>query len=170
MTSLSRAQRLVALFLACVCLITRALPSAQAQDQPPSFSPDQLDQIVSRIALYPDPLLAQILTASTFSDQIPDAASWADQHHYLTGQALSNAITADQLPWDPSVQALLPFPSVLDQMASDPNWTNDLGNAVNPLLKMLWHTLGQAGVCTGLAAGHRRTQPMRLPVVTPSRS
>ncbi|HXT76599.1 MAG TPA: DUF3300 domain-containing protein [Candidatus Eisenbacteria bacterium] len=105
MTSLSRAQRLVALFLACVCLITRALPSAQAQDQPPSFSPDQLDQIVSRIALYPDPLLAQILTASTFSDQIPDAASWADQHHYLTGQALSNAITADQLPWDPSVQA-----------------------------------------------------------------
>jgi hypothetical protein len=130
MTSLSRAQRLVALFLACVCLITRALPSAQAQDQPPSFSPDQLDQIVSRIALYPDPLLAQILTASTFSDQIPDAASWADQHHYLTGQALSNAITADQLPWDPSVQALLPFPSVLDQMASDPNWTNDLGNAV----------------------------------------
>jgi len=37
-------------------------------------------------------------------------------------------------------------------------WTNDLGNAVNPLLKMLWHTLGQAGVCTGLAAGHRRTQ------------
>jgi len=88
MTSKSRAQRLVALFLACVCLITLALPSAQAQDQPPSFGPDQLDQIVERIALYPDPLLAQILTASTFPDQIPDAASWADQHHYLTGQAL----------------------------------------------------------------------------------
>jgi hypothetical protein len=78
MTSLSRVQRLVALFLACICLIALVLPSAQAQDQPPSFSPDQLDQIVSRIALYPDPLLAQILTASTFPDQIPDAASWAD--------------------------------------------------------------------------------------------
>jgi hypothetical protein len=85
--------------------------------------------MVSRIALYPDPLLAQVLAAATFPDQIPDAARWADQHHYLTGQALADAIQQDQLPWDPSVQALLPFPSVLDMMASDMNWTSDLGNA-----------------------------------------
>jgi hypothetical protein len=96
---------------------------------PPSYPPDQLDQLVARIALYPDPLLAQILAAATYSDQIPDAVRWADQHHYLTGQALADAIQADQLPWDPSVQALLPFPSVLDMMASDMSWTNDLGNA-----------------------------------------
>jgi len=96
---------------------------------PPSFPPDQLDQLVARIALYPDPLLAQILTASTFPDQIPDAARWADQHHYLTGQGLADAIQADQVPWDPSVQALLPFPSVLEMMASDMRWTTDLGNA-----------------------------------------
>jgi len=102
-----------------------------AQGTPaPSFTPEQLDKLVARIALYPDSLLAQVLAAATYPDQIPDAARWADQHHYLTGQALSSAITADQLPWDPSVQALLPFPSVLDQMASDPNWTNDLGNTV----------------------------------------
>ena len=100
-----------------------------AQGPPPSFPPEQLDQVVSRIALYPDSLLAQVLAAATYPDQIPDAASWADQHHYLTGQALADAIQADQLPWDPSVQALLPFPSVLDMMASDMNWTNDLGNA-----------------------------------------
>jgi Protein of unknown function (DUF3300) len=102
-----------------------------AQDQaPPSYvAPEQLDQLVSGIALYPDPLLAQVLAAATFPDQIPDAASWADEHHYLTGQALANAIQADQLPWDPSVQALLPFPSVLGMMASDMNWTTDLGNA-----------------------------------------
>jgi hypothetical protein len=81
------------------------------------------------VALYPDPLLAQVLAAATFPDQIPDAARWADQHHYLTGQALANAIQADQLPWDPSVQALLPFPSVLDMMASDMNWTQQIGNA-----------------------------------------
>jgi hypothetical protein len=86
--------------------------------------------MVSRIALYPDPLLAQILTASTFGNQIPDAARWSDEHHYLNGQQLSDAINQDQLPWDPSVLALLPFPSVLDMMASDQNWTNDLGNAV----------------------------------------
>src|SRR4029077_12720391 len=91
--------------------------------------PDQLDQLVSRIALYPDPLLAQILAAATYPDQIPDAARWADQHHYLNGQALADAIQGDDLPWDPSVQALLPFPSVLQMMASDMNWTTDLGNA-----------------------------------------
>ena len=85
--------------------------------------------MVARVALYPDPLLAQIFAAATYPDQIPDAARWADQHHYLTGQALADAIQADQLPWDPSVQALLPFPSVLDMMASDMGWTTDLGNA-----------------------------------------
>ena len=96
---------------------------------PPSFSSAQLDQLVARIALYPDPLLAQILAAATYPNDIPAAAQWADQHHYLTGQALANAITEDQLPWDPSVQALLPFPSVLDMMNSDMNWTTQLGNA-----------------------------------------
>lgn len=90
----------------------------------------QLDQLVSRIALYPDPLLAQILTASTFSDQIPDAAEWADQHSYLTGDNLAGAIRLDNLPWDPSVLALLPFPSVLDTMASNIFWTRQLGDAV----------------------------------------
>jgi hypothetical protein len=103
---------------------------AAAQAPPPSYGPQQLDGIVARIALYPDPLLAQIMAASTFPDQIPDAAMWADQHHYLSGDELAKAIMDDQLPWDASVQALLPFPSVLDMMATDPAWTNDLGNAV----------------------------------------
>lgn len=105
-----------------------AVAPALAQ-APPSFSPPQLDQLVQRIALYPDPLLAQVLAAATYSDQIPDAAQWADQHHYLTGQALANAISSDQLPWDPSVQALLPFPSTLGMMASDIGWTRELGDA-----------------------------------------
>ncbi len=108
-------------------LILMAIPAfAQA---PPSYPPQDLDRMVSRIALYPDPLLAQTLAAATFSDQIPDAARWADEHHYLTGDALAGAIAGDQLPWDPSVQALLPFPSVLAMMASDMNWTSELGSA-----------------------------------------
>jgi hypothetical protein len=99
------------------------------QPPPPSYSPDQLDKLVSRVALYPDPLLAQVLAAATYPDQIPDAAKWADEHHYLSGDELARAISDDHLPWDPSVQALLPFPSVLDTMASDMDWTSDLGNA-----------------------------------------
>jgi hypothetical protein len=81
---------------------------AQAPTPPPTRSPAELDQLVARIALYPDPLVAQILAGATYPDQIPDAAKWADQHHYLTGKALADAIQGDQLPWDPSVQALLP--------------------------------------------------------------
>jgi hypothetical protein len=105
------------------------IPGIAQAPPPPSFPPPELDRLVSRIALYPDPLIAQVLAAATFSDQIPDAARWADQHHYLTGDALARAISDDRLPWDPSVQALLPFPSVLDMMASDMNWTSQLGNA-----------------------------------------
>jgi hypothetical protein len=96
---------------------------------PPYFSPPMLDGLVNRIALYPDSILAQVMAASTFWDQIPDAARWADQHHYLRGQDLANAIQYDALPWDVSVQGLLPFPSVLDMMASDMGWTEQLGNA-----------------------------------------
>jgi hypothetical protein len=92
--------------------------------------PEDLDRLVDRIALYPDPLLAQVLTASTYWNEIPDAATWANQHSYLNGEALANAIAQDQLPWDPSVMALLPFPSVLDMMARYPDWTQALGNAV----------------------------------------
>ena len=80
--------------------------------------------LVSRIALYPDPLLAQILTAATFSPEIPDAANWSNQHAGLTGDGLANAIRQDNLPWDPSVLALLPFPQVLQMMVQDPGWTS----------------------------------------------
>jgi hypothetical protein len=98
--------------------------------QPVTLNSKQLDQLVGRIALYPDPLLAQVMTASTYWGEIPDAARWADEHSYLKGDALAKAIQDDHLLWDPSVLALLPFPSVLDMMARDPGWTEQLGNAV----------------------------------------
>ncbi len=104
-------------------------PPGAAMPAPPVYPAEELDRIVSPIALYPDPLLAQVLAAATFSPDIPPAAQWADQHHYLTGQALVNSMTADRLPWDPSVQALLPFPSVLGMMASNMPWTEELGAA-----------------------------------------
>jgi hypothetical protein len=116
----------MAVLTAWLCFM--AATSAFAQDEP-YYSPEQLDHMVSRVALYPDPLLAQVLAAATFPDEIPDAARWADQHRYMNGNQLADRIQDDQLPWDPSVQALLPFPHVLDSMASDMGWTEELGNA-----------------------------------------
>jgi len=94
-----------------------------------TYAPQELDRITSPIALYPDPLLGQILTAATFSPEIPDAARWADQHHYVPPAQLPAAIAADRLPWQPSVQALLPFPQVLGMMAGDMPWTEEVGAA-----------------------------------------
>lgn len=108
---------------------SQAPPAPETLPPPPAYTLEQLNQMVTAVALYPDPLLAQIFAAATYPDQIPDAAHWAEQHDYLTGQALADAIQADQLPWDPSVQALLPFPSVLHMMASDMPWTTAIGDA-----------------------------------------
>lgn len=105
-------------------------PAPPPNAPPPMLAPQQLDSLVSVIALYPDPLLAQVLTASTFPDQIPEAAGWASEHQYLQGPQLAAAIEQDQLPWDPSVIALLPFPSVLEYMANNMGWTQQLGDAV----------------------------------------
>jgi hypothetical protein len=106
-------------------------PPPQGQyPAPPLLPPQQLDQLVQPIPLYPDGLLAQVLTASTYSNQIPDAAAWANQHSYLHGDELARAIQEDNLPWDSSVIALLPFPQVLNYMAQYMGWTQQLGNAV----------------------------------------
>lgn len=105
-------------------------PQQGGYGAPPRIAPGQLDQLVGPIALYPDGLLAQVLTGSTFYQEIPDAAGWANQHSYLKGPALAGAIQQDQLPWDPAVLALLPFPQVLNYMATNMGWTQELGNAV----------------------------------------
>lgn len=110
--------------ISVVSLLSVAL---YAQPAPPPMPPGALDHLVERIALYPDALLAQILAAATYPDQIPDADMWANQHKYLHGDELAKAMADDHLPWDPAVQALLPFPTVLHMMNSDFEWTEQLG-------------------------------------------
>ena len=91
------------------------------------LSADELQQLVAPIALYPDALVAQILGAATFPDQVAAASGWLQQNKNLTGTALMQAVDAQ--PWDPSVKALTQFPSVLDNLAKNLSWTSALGEA-----------------------------------------
>jgi hypothetical protein len=83
--------------------------------------------LVAPIALYPDSLVAQILAASTFPEQVVEADRWVQSHPDLKGDALAQAV--DQQPWDPSVKALTAFPSVLGNMDKNISWTSSLGDA-----------------------------------------
>lgn len=102
-----------------------------AQEPPPgAYTPldaMQLDQLVAPIALYPDALVAQVLTASTFSGQVNDADGWIQQNGGMPPDQMAAAINT--MPWDPSVKALVEFPTVLDNMAKNGGWTAALGNA-----------------------------------------
>src|SRR5277367_1622631 len=88
---------------------------------------DELQQLAAPIALYPDALVAQVLAAATFPDQVSAASSWLQYHSYLTGSTLMAAV--DQQPWDPAIKALSQFPSVLANMAANLTWTSSLGEA-----------------------------------------
>ena len=104
---------------------------APAQDaQAPPYTQqtaEQVQQLVAPIALYPDSLVAQILAASTFPEQVVEADRWVQAHPDLKGDALGQAV--DQQPWDPSVKALAAFPSVLGNMDKNLSWTSSLGDA-----------------------------------------
>jgi hypothetical protein len=117
-------------------LLTAICPQtlfAQQDAQPPQApshtqqTPDQLQQLVAPIALYPDSLVAQILAASTFPEQVVEADRWLQAHPDLKGDALGQAI--DPQPWDPSVKALTAFPSVLGNLDKNLAWTSSLGDA-----------------------------------------
>ena len=92
-----------------------------------ALSAQDVQQLAAPIALYPDALVAQILAAATFPDQIAGAASWLQQNGNLKGSSLLQAV--DQQPWDPSVKALTQFPSVLANMATNLSWSSSLGEA-----------------------------------------
>ena len=100
-------------------------PGYSGQGAP--LSPNELQQLVAPIALYPDSLVAQILVAATFPDQVADASNWLQQNKNLTGNPLMRAV--DTQTWDPSVKALTQFPSVLDNLGKNLSWTSSLGEA-----------------------------------------
>jgi Protein of unknown function (DUF3300) len=101
--------------------------STEYSGQGAPLSATELQQLTAPIALYPDALVAQILGAATFPDQVAFASNWLQQNKNLTGKALTQTIDAQQ--WDPSVKALTQFPSVLDNLAKNLSWTSALGEA-----------------------------------------
>ena len=133
-------KKVVSLVLSLI-LIEFAVPtvhSGQSSSPPPSGddnssmqaapqSAKELQALVAPIALYPDSLVAQILTASTFPDQVAVADYWIEQNKNLTGNSLMKAVNKQS--WDPSVKALTQFVSVLNNMAKNLSWTSSLGEA-----------------------------------------
>lgn len=125
--------------LMCALLLVPAEPPsvAQAQEQQPAGATeqqapkipnDQLDSLVAPIALYPDPLLAQVLAASTYPLEIIQLQQWLAQHKDLKDKALTDAVMKQ--PWDPSIQSMAALPDVVKRLSDDIQWTTDLGNAV----------------------------------------
>jgi hypothetical protein len=133
-------KKMLSLFLSLVFATasSRALNGYQSQSSSPSVdtgSPteptpqtaSELESLVAPIALYPDALVAQILSAATFPDQVAIADYWLQENKNLTGSTLMQAV--DKQAWDASVKALTQFPSVLENMAKNLSWTSSLGEA-----------------------------------------
>jgi Protein of unknown function (DUF3300) len=108
---------------------TLAIPvQAGSGDQDAALlPPDQLDSLVAPIALYPDPLLAQTLAASTYPLEIVQLQQWLMKNTGLKDKALEDAVAKQ--PWDPSVQSMAALPDVVKRLADDVQWTTELGNA-----------------------------------------
>jgi hypothetical protein len=122
--------------LVALCAILLIAPAYSiAQQQPPPqqpssagvLSPDRLDSLVAPLALYPDPILSQVLVASTYPLEIVQAERWLQGHSSLTGKVLADAAAKE--PWDASIQALVMLPDVLKRLSQNISWTSDLGNA-----------------------------------------
>src|SRR5580700_7702817 len=106
---------------------SQAPAAGTAQQEAANLSPDQLDSLVAPIALYPDPLLAQVLAASTYPLELVQLQQWLEKNKTLKDKALVDAVQKQS--WDPSVQAMAALPDVVKRLVDDIQWTADLGNA-----------------------------------------
>lgn len=134
----------------------------------PAYTPlsaDQLYQLVSPVALFPDKLLAQVLAGAGYPDQVSAADNWLAQNRGLQPTALANAAGAQ--PWDPSVSGLVQFPDVLDQMAKNIPWTTALGDAYLNDPSDVMNAI-QVMRQRATAKGTLKTSPQQRVIVTPA--
>src|SRR5262245_1898127 len=111
-------------------VLSRAQSPAQTSasgDQASRIPADQLDSLVAPIALFPDPLLAQTLAASTYPLELVQLQQWLARNPGLKDKALADAVAKQ--PWDPSIQAMAALPDLVKRLTGDIQWTTDLGNA-----------------------------------------
>jgi uncharacterized protein DUF3300 len=127
-------QRAIAGVLALLLLSSAAYPQQVVQPAPggqglPAYTPEQLDQLLAPIALYPDQLLGQILMAATYPLEVVQADRWVKDPNNarLKGDQLAAAL--ETIDWDPSVKSLVPFPQILAMMDERLDWTQSLGDA-----------------------------------------
>jgi hypothetical protein len=116
--------------VACLVVLALAAPPfvpAQTAPAPAPFKTEELDQLAAPIALYPDPLVAQVLMASTYPLEVVQAARFVKDNPSLTGEPLAQALQGQT--WDDSVKSLTTFPQVLGMMDSKLDWTQKLGDA-----------------------------------------
>jgi hypothetical protein len=92
-----------------------------------AFRPEELDQMLAPVALYPDPLLSKVLMAATYPSEVEEAAKFAYDNSGLDGETLSALATGED--WDPSVKGLLEFPDILGMMYDRIEWTREMGDA-----------------------------------------
>src|SRR4029077_5781605 len=102
-------------------------PTNQSTTTNAKQTTEQLQQLVAPIALYPDELIAEVLAAATYPDQVVEADRWLQDNKNLQGKQLADAV--NKQPWDSSVKALTEFPSVLANMDKNLSWTSSLGEA-----------------------------------------
>lgn len=110
-----------------ILLAQQTAPAVPTQEATAKIPNDQLDALVAPIALYPDPLLAQILAASTYPLEIIELEQWLKRNPNLKDQALADAMAKQS--WDPSIQAMAVFPDVVTRLSANVAWTTNLGNA-----------------------------------------
>lgn len=120
--------RLIMAALLCLLPLGALAQTPAAAPSQALLKPAELDQLVAPIALYPDPLLSEVLIASTYPLEVVQADRWAKSNSSLKGEALTAALAKQG--WDDSVKALAQVPNVLTMMADQLDWTQKLGDAV----------------------------------------
>ena len=161
-----KTRKLLTRIWALVLILLMAIPpgviAQQANSDTAILKPEELDQVLAAIALYPDSLISQILMASTYPLEVVQADRFAKQNASLKGDALAKALESQN--WDPSVKSLVNFPQVLTMMSEKLDWTQKLGDAFLADQKKVMDTI-QSLRAKAQAAGNLKTTKEQTVIV-----